>query len=100
MQICYNGSDCQHTRGGTHPMTTHDQPLRDSADALHELLEGNARYVAAQMTHPDQTPERRTEVATGQHPLAAIFSCSDSRVPPEVVFDQGLGDLFVVRVAG
>ncbi len=50
--------------------------------------------------HPGQTTERRTELAKTQHPFATIVSCSDSRVPPEIVFDQGLGDLFVVRVAG
>ncbi len=80
-------------------MTTPDPP-RDSAAALRELLEGNDRYVAAQATHPNQAAARRTEIGAGQHPFAAIFGCSDSRVPPEVVFDQGLGDLFVVRVAG
>jgi carbonic anhydrase len=75
-------------------------PIRDSTSALRELLEGNARYVAARMTRPDQTAERRAEVAAAQHPFAVIFGCSDSRVPAEIVFDQGLGDLFVVRVAG
>ena len=64
------------------------------------LAEGNRRYVASKATHPHQTDARRTEVATGQNPIAVIVSCSDSRVPPEVVFDQGLGDLFVIRVAG
>ena len=48
----------------------------------------------------DQAAKRRAELAKSQHPFAAIVSCSDSRVPPEIVFDQGLGDLFVVRVAG
>ena len=81
-------------------MTTPDQPIRDSTSALRELLEGNARYVAAKLTYRDQTPERRAEVAVAQHPFAVIFGCSDSRVPAEIVFDQGLGDLFVVRVAG
>jgi carbonic anhydrase len=81
-------------------MTSRDTPIRDSTDALRTLLEGNARYVTAKLTHPDQTAERRAEVAAAQHPFAAIFGCSDSRVPAEIVFDQGLGDLFVVRVAG
>lgn len=69
-------------------------------DALKRLLDGNARYVAAKATHPDQTPERRTAVAGAQSPFAVVVGCSDSRVPPEVIFDQGLGDLFVVRTAG
>ena len=59
-----------------------------------------AAIQAAICQHPGQTAERRTELAKTQHPFAAIVSCSDSRVPPEIVFDQGLGDLFVVRVAG
>jgi len=68
--------------------------------ATQRLLEGNKRYVEAKATHPNQTPARRGEVANGQHPFAAVVSCADSRVPPEIVFDQGLGDLFVVRLAG
>ncbi len=81
-------------------MTNRDSLRRDSTTALRELLEGNARYVAAKQTYRDQTPERRAEVAAAQYPFAVIFGCSDSRVPAEIVFDQGLGDLFVVRVAG
>jgi len=68
--------------------------------ALRELVAGNQRYFVAKVAHPRQTLERRREVAHGQHPFAAILGCSDSRVPPEILFDQGLGDLFVVRVAG
>jgi len=69
-------------------------------DALSRLLAGNHRYVSGTVAHPNQTAGRRRAVATSQHPFATILSCSDSRVPPEIVFDQGLGDLFVVRVAG
>lgn len=68
--------------------------------ALQKLIDGNKRYVAAKLSHPNQTAERRTEVAKGQHPFAVIVGCSDSRVPPEIIFDQGIGDLFVIRVAG
>ena len=68
--------------------------------ALRHLQEGNQRFVDAKMEHPGQDPERRLHLAAVQQPFATILSCSDSRVPPEVVFDQGLGDLFVVRVAG
>jgi len=68
--------------------------------ALKKLMAGNKRFRALKQTHPDQTPERRAELRDSQHPFATILGCSDSRVPPEVIFDQGLGDLFVVRVAG
>lgn len=68
--------------------------------ALQQLLAGNQRYVEAHLSHPHLTTERRAEVARGQHPFAMVFSCVDSRVPPELVFDQGLGDLFVIRTAG
>ena len=69
-----------------------------SPEAL--LMEGNARYVSGHATHPNQNAERRTEEASTQHPFAVVVSCSDSRVSPEIVFDQGIGDLFVVRTAG
>lgn len=67
---------------------------------VQRLLDGNKRYVDGKLSHPNQTPERRQHVAKGQHPFAVVVSCSDSRVPPEIIFDQGIGDLFVVRVAG
>lgn len=63
-------------------------------------MEGNRRAVAAMALRPNQTSARRLEVAQGQKPFAAILGCSDSRVPLEIIFDQGFGDLFVVRVAG
>src|SRR5947209_13463044 len=77
-----------------------DQPSVAPAGAISKLKEGNGRYTSGNLQHPGQTTERRTELATTQHPFATILSCSDSRVPPEIVFDQGLGDLFIVRVAG
>lgn len=67
---------------------------------LQELLSGNQRFIAGQPQHPRQDAARRQEVASGQHPKAVVAACSDSRVPPEIIFDQGLGDLFVVRTAG
>src|ERR1043165_1090360 len=70
-------------------------------DALERLREGNARFVANVRdsdTHISHT--RRAELASGQAPFATILGCSDSRVPAELVFDQGFGDLFVIRVAG
>src|SRR6266576_4204091 len=77
-----------------------DQPSVAPAEAISKLKEGNGRYTSGNVQHPGQTAERRTELAKTQHPFASIVSCSDSRVPPEIVFDQGLGDLFVLRVAG
>ena len=71
-----------------------------AADALTELLAGNRRFVAGQGAHPNQDAHRRTQVASGQKPFALIFGCSDSRVAAEIIFDRGLGDLFVVRTAG
>jgi carbonic anhydrase len=67
---------------------------------LGRLLEGNRRYVAGRMYHPRQGAFVRDALASGQHPFAAVLGCADSRVPVEIVFDQGLGDLFVVRSAG
>jgi len=69
-------------------------------EALQRLKDGNARYVAGHLSHPDESTDRRTELTQGQHPFAVIVGCSDSRVPPEIIFDQGLGDLFVIRAAG
>lgn len=69
-------------------------------EALHRLLAGNERYVNDHLLHPDRNTERREAVRAQQEPFAIILGCSDSRVPPEIIFDQGVGDLFVVRVAG
>jgi carbonic anhydrase len=68
-------------------------------EALQRLLEGNRRYVAGQPQHPNQSLDRRAEVAGGQHPFAFVLGCYDSRVSHELVFDQGLGDIFSSRVA-
>jgi len=67
--------------------------------ALQRLLEGNRRYVADQSAL-DASPSRRSQVAGGQKPFAIVLGCVDSRVPPELVFNQGLGELFVIRTAG
>ena len=69
--------------------------------ALERLREGNRRFVADTRSHEAPTGSaRRHELAAGQEPFAILLGCSDSRVPAEIVFDQGLGDLFVIRVAG
>lgn len=70
-------------------------------EALQRLIEGNNRFVdATSNNEPHLVPARRAGLAEEQHPFAIILGCSDSRVPAELVFDQGLGDLFVIRVAG
>jgi len=104
-----------------------DQPTVSPSEALSRLKDGNGRFTAGNMQHPhesaderkhmardsyenagtislgmtaEQVVKRRAELTKSQHPFAIILSCSDSRVPPEIVFDEGLGDLFIVRVAG
>ena len=67
---------------------------------LAELTAGNAHHIAHRYQPPHETIERQRELASGQSPHAEILSCADSRVPPELIFDQGLGDLFIIRVAG
>ncbi|HWR45144.1 carbonic anhydrase [Sporomusa sp.] len=72
-----------------------------SADVAQQMLvDGNKRFTSEKYADSQIGQARRTELVKGQHPFAVIVSCSDSRVPPELLFDQGLGDLFVVRVAG
>jgi carbonic anhydrase len=69
-------------------------------EALRFLLDGNERFVAGHAEHPNQDAERREESVNVQRPFAVVFGCSDSRVAAEIIFDRGLGDLFVVRTAG
>lgn len=72
----------------------------DPSEALDLLKQGNARYTQDQSTYANHSMDRRKETKAGQSPFATIVGCSDSRVSPEIIFDQGLGDLFIVRVAG
>jgi carbonic anhydrase len=119
------GSGSQFARAAdpAHP----DKPIVSPAEAISRLKEGNGRFTAGNPQHPhesnderaymaknsyenagtislgmtsEQAAKRRAELTKSQHPFAIILSCSDSRVPPEIVFDEGLGDLFIVRVAG
>lgn len=69
-------------------------------ESMKLLLDGNRRHAAYRYANPNRTQQCRLRNAKGQHPAAVILGCSDSRVPPEIVFDQGVGDLFVVRTAG
>jgi carbonic anhydrase len=74
--------------------------MATAIEALDRLRAGNRRFVSSKSRRPDLTSERRDELVDGQNPFAIILGCSDARVPAEIVFDQGLGDLFVIRVAG
>jgi carbonic anhydrase len=79
-----------------------DQPANVTPDeAIHRLVDGNLRFLQGKSVHPNNSSARVVETgASGQHPFAAVLSCSDSRVPLEILFDQGIGDIFVIRVAG
>ena len=72
----------------------------NSQDIIEKLILGNQRFVEGRPEHPNQSPQNREDLIEGQAPSACILSCADSRVPPEIIFDQGLGDLFVLRVEG
>ncbi|MBP3088579.1 carbonic anhydrase [Corynebacterium sp. sy017] len=73
---------------------------RDPQAVWESLLEGNKRFSSGNPTRPNQDVERRLALTRGQSPRVAVFTCGDSRVPAEILFDHGLGDLFVVRTAG
>jgi carbonic anhydrase len=75
-------------------------PVLSPEAALHALMIGNGRFCRGQSLHPRQGALRRKSLVAGQTPIATVLSCSDSRVTPELIFDQGLGDLFVIRDAG
>jgi carbonic anhydrase len=75
-------------------------PNTNPVTAWKSLKEGNERFVAGQPEHPSQSVEHRASLAKGQKPTVALFGCGDSRVAAELIFDQGLGDMFVVRTAG
>jgi carbonic anhydrase len=90
------GSQFARAADPAHP----DQPIVPLAEAISRLKDGNARYTNGHQQHPRQSTKERAELTKSQHPFAIVVGCADSRVPPEIVFDQGLGDLFVLRVAG
>jgi carbonic anhydrase len=86
--------------GCSHAPVTEPKSADEPTAVLDGLREGNQRFIEGKLTHPHQEPADRAALAASQKPKVIVLSCSDSRVPPEVVFDQGLGDLFVIRVAG
>jgi carbonic anhydrase len=77
-----------------------DAPPNSPVEALRLLLEGNERFIVGGRIHPHQDADYRAAVAPAQRPFAVLFGCSDSRLAAEIIFDRGLGDLFVVRTAG
>lgn len=77
-----------------------DVSNKNPATAWKALKDGNERFVAGRPEHPSQSIEHRASLVTQQQPIAAVLGCADSRVPAEIIFDQGLGDMFVVRTAG
>jgi carbonic anhydrase len=81
-------------------VTTHARPAFTAAQALARLKDGNARFVSGHAKFPTVQKDVLAELAKGQQPYATILGCSDSRVPPELLFDAGFGELFVIRVAG
>src|SRR5271156_1482635 len=76
------------------------EKLISADETLDKLLEGNRRFVKGQPASPRRSPEDFRELAEAQYPKAVIVTCADSRVAPEILFDVGVGDIFVVRVAG
>lgn len=83
-------------------MASHDEPRHQytAEEALRRLKDGNERFVAGHARFPTVQKEVLAELARAQHPFVTVLGCSDSRVPPELVFDAGFGELFVIRVAG
>ena len=77
-----------------------EPPPRNAAEARQRLIDGNKRFVAGESVHAHAAKDWLRGLTAGQKPFAVVLGCSDSRVPPELVFDQGFGDLFVIRVAG
>ncbi len=82
------------------PTPQRSMPVDTPEAALAALLEGNRRFVANAPQHPHQGKSRVQETQNAQHPFAVVVSCSDSRVSPEIIFDEGIGDLFAIRTAG
>lgn len=77
-----------------------NRSILENITPLKLLMEGNLRYIEGHLEHPHIDKKRRITLSAAQHPFAIIVTCSDSRVAPEIIFDQGIGDLFVIRVAG
>lgn len=94
-------NEADNAANATNPQGNDPNSAESTANATwSRMLQGNSRFASGQAEHPWQDLETRESLIDGQHPDAAVLSCSDSRVPPEIIFDQGLGDMFTVRTAG
>src|SRR5205814_6692662 len=91
---------CDGFQSAASPMTVHASTAYTADEALARLIAGNERFVRGEARFPTVQKEVLAALAKGQRPYATILGCSDSRVPPELVFDAGFGELFIVRVAG
>lgn len=97
---CKNNAETSADNAKKVAIETAMKEVNTPAEALARLEAGNARYVADELVFPHADKKRITEVAPHQAPFAAVVTCSDSRVPAEFIFDQGIGDIFVIRTAG
>ena len=98
--VCGGASPSSQQDGEGAANQTREAAPETSVHAIDRLSKGNARFVSGKLRHPHSANEWRKRLIDGQAPFATILGCSDSRVPPELLFDQGFGDLFVIRVAG
>ncbi|MCX4725597.1 carbonic anhydrase [Streptomyces sp. NPDC090052] len=97
--VALAGCSSTRTAASTTGASPEARPTTPAA-AFARLMEGNKRWVSGDLQHPDRDPNRRQLVAQEQEPFGSILSCIDSRVPPELLFDTGLGDLYVMRTGG
>lgn len=97
--LSYGTSSCT-SKSENASTQTNKTSVSSESNSLSDLKEGNERFCSGHLSHNHQDIERIKELAEGQNPKAVIITCSDSRVPPEIIFDQGLGDLFTIRTAG
>lgn len=95
---CGNSGSSSSSTSSSAAVTT--TPVTNGDQAVSRLLAGNERFVTGRLVHPGRADVRRAEQAEHQTPFAVVLGCADSRVPPEIIFDEGIGDLFPVRVAG
>ncbi|MDU1903802.1 MAG: carbonic anhydrase [Dysgonomonas sp.] len=98
--LSYGTSSCTSKSENASTQSTEQVITLNEDDPLSDLKAGNERFCSGHLIHNHQDIERIKELTEGQHPKAVIITCSDSRVPPEIIFDQGLGDIFTIRTAG